>query len=569
MSDYKGEQLLDKLYNDLYNSKPVQHKRKNKDRREESIRRYMNRLEHIQEQTTTKHRADLIKKIYFDRYIIKEENIPTTMDANIIISSQKNSLSKWIDYLIEENEIYPMWAKYWIFRGMIKMGSYDDLRGIYNKRSSRTTAPFIDVNPLLIAKCFDNVIKILHKDELSKEELNKLIDSECFQRLYTIFEKQSKKERNKDLTSNDGIWIKYNMGNYRDAIKLANSLAKANVEWCTATKEIAVEQICGGSLYQSGDFYVYYTEKDGELIVPRIAIRLNGHNNIGEIRGIAECQNIEKCMKKKLEEKLQEMKFLNDQDVKEAIEKMNKLEELYLIGQKTVNNISLNEDEIIKLYTEEYGFGTKNDPLVKRIKEIRNINEDYKKLFNKDKKIKFMQIESLELSSVEDNQELLIEAASNGHYDILNCASKQLKSNKNFILKIIDSSEAYHLNSNDHHAIPNFSNISIFECISKELIKDKELILSIIEKIPSEAKNIDSELLKDKKNIKEIIDRNPQSFRYFNYEIRNDKEIALFAINKDPQTSLYIGVDIKYNADINHLCLKVQEEENKRVLRHI
>ena len=36
MYNYEGEKLLDKIYKDLYNSKSVQHTRRNNDRREES-----------------------------------------------------------------------------------------------------------------------------------------------------------------------------------------------------------------------------------------------------------------------------------------------------------------------------------------------------------------------------------------------------------------------------------------------------------------------------------------------------------------------------------------------------
>ena len=48
---------------------------------------------------------------------------------------------------------------------------------------------------------------------------------------------------------------------------------------------MAINQVCGGGNYSGGDFYVYYTKEDDKYTMPRIAIRMNGKTNIGEIRG--------------------------------------------------------------------------------------------------------------------------------------------------------------------------------------------------------------------------------------------------------------------------------------------
>ena len=103
MYNYEGEKLLDKIYKDLYNSKSVQHTRRNSDRREESIRRYMDRLERVHNKANTEHKKDLIKELYFDKYVISEEKIPSFADKEVVIAAQKKSLSRWIDYLTDEN----------------------------------------------------------------------------------------------------------------------------------------------------------------------------------------------------------------------------------------------------------------------------------------------------------------------------------------------------------------------------------------------------------------------------------------------------------------------------------
>jgi hypothetical protein len=273
MDNFEGEKLLDKIYQDLYNSKSVQHTRKNKDSRAESIRRYMDRLERVHGKANTEHKKELIKKLYYDKYIIEDKNIPEWEDKERIIADQKESLSKLIDYLTDDNANYPMWAKYWVFQGMLRMGPYDDLRGVYSKRSAKTMAPFLEVNPGLIARCIDNVIKMVKKSELTEAELNGLMEIESFQKLYTLYEKQYKDNIKNSEKENEGIWIKYNQGNSEDAIRLAKSLEGMNTGWCTASTETAIGQVCGGGGYRGGDFYVYYTKQNEEYVVPRIAIR--------------------------------------------------------------------------------------------------------------------------------------------------------------------------------------------------------------------------------------------------------------------------------------------------------
>ncbi|OGJ00540.1 hypothetical protein A3I90_00400 [Candidatus Nomurabacteria bacterium RIFCSPLOWO2_02_FULL_41_9] len=59
----------------------------------------------------------------------------------------------------------------------------------------------------------------------------------------------------------------------------------------------------------SGDFYVYYTnDSSGEPTQPRLAIRMDGDNRIGEVRGILPHQGVEPVMQEALDGKLQEFR---------------------------------------------------------------------------------------------------------------------------------------------------------------------------------------------------------------------------------------------------------------------
>ena len=290
--NYNGEKFLDKLYKDLFNSEIVEHTKEKSDSRQEAIKKYMDRLEKVHENATTENKKNRLKRLYYDKYIIKEENIPNHLskaEKKQIIEIQKKSLDKWLDYLTDENARYPMWAKYWVFQGMLKMGTYDEAHEVYQNRSKKTLAPFVDANPEIIAKAIEILQKQLNKENIEDEEIKKIIETGSFSKIYTILTRNYKKNIS-DNESTDGIWIKYNEGYKEDAIKLSKSLEGKNTGWCTASEEMAIDQVCGGQNYPGGDFYVYYTkDNENNYTNPRIAIRMD-QESIGEIRGIEESQ---------------------------------------------------------------------------------------------------------------------------------------------------------------------------------------------------------------------------------------------------------------------------------------
>lgn len=535
MGNYEGEKLLDRIYKDLYNSKSVQHTRENRDQREESIRRYMNRLERVHSKANTEHKRNLIKKLYFDKYVISEEKIPSFADKDIIIAAQKKSLSRWIDYLTDENARYPMWAKYWAFQGMLRMGSYDSLKGVYTKRSAKTTAPFLDMNPELAAQCINNVIKIVNRDNLSEVELMGLIEIDSFQKLYTLLEKRYKEKQKEIEKSVDGIWVKYNRGNEEEAIKLAKSLEGMNTGWCTASEETAIGQLCGGAGYYGGDFYVYYTKQNNEYIVPRIAIRLDGHNHIGEIRGVDESQNLEETMIEPLEKQLKEMTFLKEKDIKENLEIIEGLKELRSIGQKTINKELLRDKEIVNLYTKHYGFGWSNDPAIEKIQKMRDSGKDYQQLSNKSDRIEFLEKSSAKLQSVEDDLDVLMHAKQNWKYSydsILKVASERLKNDKKTILFFV----------NDNGEELKFA--------SKELRSDKEVVLEAVRKKGLALQYASEELRNDKEVVLEAVKNDGYAIEYVSEELRNDKEVILTAVRDYSNALLYTNEELRNDKEV-------------------
>ena len=388
---YKSrEEFLNKLYREMYISNEVMHKADPSDAPEERIRKYISRLEHAHELSKkSEHSLKILKKFYYDKYLIKElpesyinlqnkiareegygdiyvsdETIETML--NQVREDQKSILDLWIDYFMSEDAMYPTWFKVYAFKGMIGLSTFDKEKQEFGKRTDKTTTPFIDLNMEALSKVYDILKSEIGEDNLTNEEREILSNGEGFKKLYTYYLiNLDSKIMNNDET--EGIWIKYDMGS--DYISLWESLQGKNTGWCTAGKETAKTQLAGG------DFYVYYTkDENGEYKNPRIAIRMNGENEIGEIRGTSKNQNLEPNMEPILNKKLEEFP-----DKDKYKKKVHDMKRLTLIEEKQKNNQELTLDDLKFLYEVDSrieGFGYQKDPRIKEIISKRDKRKD-------------------------------------------------------------------------------------------------------------------------------------------------------------------------------------------------
>ena len=537
--DYNGERFLDVLYKELYKSEEVLHTKEKNDTKEKSIKRYMDRLESIHSKANTQSKKDLIKSLYFKKYVIKEENLSDYLsdeEKQGIIESQKKSLSTWIDYLTDENAKYPMWAKYWVFHQILKMGIYDEVNNKYTKRTKNTVNPFVEANPEIIAKAIGNIVKLLGEEKLTTQELRNIISNISFEKMYIEYQKNRKKQ----YKSNKGIWIKYNQYSEEDAIKLAASLEDKNTAWCTASESTAVAQLCGGYGYNGGDFYVYYTEdEEGNYNIPRIAIRLDGYTNIAEIRGVEEHQNLEEEMIPILESKLKEMTFLNEMDVYNNIKTVNKLKYLVSIKEKTLNNIILTEREIIDLYTKDYGFGWENDPLVNKIIDKRNILEDYNTLKNNEDKIEFIKkniykLISLDAEKFVKDEDVIISVLCwyDSSEEVFNFASDELQNDIDFIFEVLKTDG------------------NLLKCVKDEFKNDKELVLVAVNNDGYAVEYASENLKKDREIVLTAVGRNGFVLEGLSNDWKDDKEIVLTAVEKTGVALCYASDRLKNDKEI-------------------
>ena len=395
--------MISKVYTNLHNSDRVLRASNISDKKRERLLKYFERLEELHNrvsETRSVNGEKLLKSFYYDLYVIKPENIPDAYFQNQVrlarergygniklteedkrrmteevIDDQKKSLDKWIEYFLydEESKSYEMWEKYWVFQGLQNLGKYDKETGKFSKRDKSTVYPFPPVEREYIFTTLKLMEDFL-KDKKSEEDIKQALSTGNFKLLYEYVIKQSFLKGEHQSNSTDGKWIKYEQES--DYNILRDSLQGYYTGWCTAAGEnFAKSQLAGG------DFYVYYSlDKNGEAKVPRIAIRMDGKDKIGEIRGIADNQNMEPEMMPILEEKLKEFP---DRD--KYLKKEHDMKLLTLIDKKVNNNIELTLDELKFLYEIDgkiTGFGYWEDPRIEEIKRKRNKRRDYSLIFN-------------------------------------------------------------------------------------------------------------------------------------------------------------------------------------------
>ena len=386
-----NDKFINKLYKDMIEKEFIKLDNNPKDlsQKRKIVEEYLDKLDRVSHKLIDRKQLDRLKKLYYDRYVIKEQNIPdeyfkkqeqlyldrgyghyTLSDSerktliDTIILEQKKSLDNILDYFLsEDSKFYPDKLKYWAFQGLLSLGNYDKEKRKYQRRNIHTVNPFVDFNREALALTINAMNSFINDIQIDEE----VIKTDSFNKLYTYYINYLDSINKIDNTSTDGIWIKYNQGdNYQELLK---SLQGRGTGWCTAAEETCKMQI------KNGDFYVYYTkDNDNKYTNPRIAIRMDGTYQIAEIRGVANNQNLEGEMLPILEEKLKEFP---DRD--EYLKKVSDMEMLTKIYNKHKENRELTKEEVLFLY-EVYsliqGFGYEKDPRINEIINKRNIKED-------------------------------------------------------------------------------------------------------------------------------------------------------------------------------------------------
>ena len=267
---------------------------------------------------------DMLRPRIYDALLIKRENFPESyfelqkrvarergqaveeipeavreQMMDVAIQDQRASLDAWIDYLSSNDAVYPPWFKYYAFTQITKLSQFDKERGEFKKRTDTTVAPFPDIYREPLAQIADIYEKVKADNKNLKEPEIREALSKKFPALYAELISKSLAATAERSEQIKGSWVKYQKGKPGEAEKLFRSLDGKGTGWCTAGQSTSVAQI------QSGDFHVYYTnDLNGDPTQPRLAIRMEGHDRIGEVRGVLPHQGVEPILQETFDEKL-------------------------------------------------------------------------------------------------------------------------------------------------------------------------------------------------------------------------------------------------------------------------
>ena len=573
MQGYKsGESFIDHIYQELINSeevkKAIARKGVNPDSRETAVKIYMERIEKAHD---TPRKIEILKAFYYRKYVI--DHLPESYimlqwkiareqgQGNIRITeerknewlrqiqeNQKKSIDRWIDYLNNEDAMYPTWFKFYAFQGMLKLGQFDKEKKKFRKRTKDTTSPFISVNPEILSQMYTMLSKLTSNKTLTFEEIKALENGESFQKLYTYLLIQMEEQKAIRASGIAGKWIKYEQGdNYQELWK---SLQGKNTGWCTVGEDVCKKQI------KLGDFYVYYTyDENGNPTEPRIAIRMEGQSKIAEVRGIGNGQNLESEMIEIASKKLSE--FPNKEGEKYQ-KKAHDMSLLTKIERKTNNNEELTYEEIVFLYElKSYisGFGLYDDPRIGEIIGKRNIQSDYDSLTDFNDKVAFL----LRIAGYQINKgfaineyDVIIEAVKQNIH-VLEYAKEELKKDRGFVLEAVKQ------------------NGFALQYADGELKKDREIVLEAVKENGLALQYADEELKNDREFVLEAVKQNGLALKYVKEELRKDWEIVLEAVKQNGLALKYAKEELRNDREIvleavkeNGLALQYADEELKK-----
>jgi len=336
---------------------------------------------------------EVLKNSIHEKYVIKPEAVPQSYfdfqvrlareqghgDTQIrpeqkqvlidtLIKDQKGSIDPWVDYLVSsDTNTYPVWLKYWMFSGMTRLSKFDPETGVFGRRDTGTVAPFAELNREALAKVADLVLTHLNKtslDQLMDPNAQAVVQSLNFGRIYGQILKGLGGAGSGRFHTNEGQWVKYPQGS--DPNPLVKSLDGKNTGWCTAGTATAASQL------SQGDFYVYYSRDfNGQLTVPRVAIRMRGQE-IAEVRGVDKSQELDPQISSSniVSAKMQEF---GDRG-KAYVKKNADMKRLTEIAHKNQAAVELSVEDLRFLYELDRkieGFGYDRDPRIHEIISIK------------------------------------------------------------------------------------------------------------------------------------------------------------------------------------------------------
>lgn len=144
----------------------------------------------------------------------------TTLYKNAVIEKaaiQKKTLTEWLDYLHKNDAGYPMWFQYMVVRELKKMGTLDKEHVTYSRRTSKTVAPFPELNEEALGWAYSRIVTDVPTDlyvprseevALQRDTLVKAIDKKILSPCMPLLKSKQRVKSTKSQSRENGESIK-------------------------------------------------------------------------------------------------------------------------------------------------------------------------------------------------------------------------------------------------------------------------------------------------------------------------------------------------------------------------
>ncbi len=324
-----------------------------------------------------------LRDICYDRYVVKYDDVSLEFLSdkkrlcnemgysfskksiiNKVIRKQKVSFDKWFDYLISNDIEYPVWVRYWMFFGMLELGSYDYSKHSFFKRCNNNTSCFAKFDKNALDMCMDMIMNYYSFDkDFSFDELDLIVFNNDFGKMY------ARCLWDNNIDNDFGKWKVFTKGS--DSNKLFDLISGKFTSWDIDDKDVCKKYL---SFY---DLFIYFTKDfKGEFSTPRVLVVVSD-DEIVEIKGISDSeQNVECEFFDVIEDKLNE--FYHDNKFDLMLSDMRRVYDIISKDEVSVSDLKfMYEDEGFISY-----FGNDRDFEIDRFLNNRNKIEDYASMYN-------------------------------------------------------------------------------------------------------------------------------------------------------------------------------------------
>lgn len=300
----------------------------------------------------------------------------------MVVTDQKARMDSWYQYLTgPDTRGIPAAFRYWAFAEMLKLGSYDEERKIFNRRTENTAASFPELDQQALSLVFDETerklkgepSKFTTDNESRKAQFRELLQKEDFGKLYAFALEHINSLRlpTERLIITKGEWKRFPKETYPR--ELTSTIDGFNTKWCIAGEGYARDYL------SRADVWIYFSEDvDGQNTIPRACIVDSGEHGITEVRGIMSDkdakQHLDSHITPVVTEKLKSMP--GGEKWQSTMEDMKRLAKIHF---KHLQNEALNKDDLVFLYEIDrpiQSSGYDRDPRIEEIIKRRNPKED-------------------------------------------------------------------------------------------------------------------------------------------------------------------------------------------------